>query len=264
MRKLVTAAIAASSLMFSASAGMADIQGCPDKIVVGTEGAYPPFNHIDENGELQGFDVDISKALCEEIGAECTFETQDWAGIIPGLLANKYDAIIASMSITEERAQKVDFTKKYYKTPARFIAPKSMDVEISKDGLEGMVVGTQRATVWENYLRDNYADVIDLKTYDTNEEAELDLISGRVDLIFADAIKLQEGLLASEDGEAFEFKGPGFTDPKWFGEGIGIAVRPGEDTLRQCFNKAIDNIRADGTYERISNDYFGMNIYGGS
>ncbi|RDD63314.1 transporter substrate-binding domain-containing protein [Ferruginivarius sediminum] len=261
-KQFMTAMLAAATLSFTATASMAAIEGCPDSIVVGTEGAYPPFNYIDEGGNLKGFDVDIANALCDEIGAECTFQTQDWAGIIPGLLANKYDAIIASMSITAEREEKVDFTKKYYQSPARFAGPKGMDVEISEDGLDGMIVGTQRATVSENFLRDNFGDVIDIKTYDTQEEASLDLISGRLDLVFADAIKLQEGFLASDDGESYEFKGPSFSDPEWFGEGIGIAVRPGEDTLRQCFNEAIDNILADGTYERISNEHFGMNIYG--
>ncbi|MBK1667494.1 nickel transporter [Rhodovibrio sodomensis] len=250
-------------MAFTAGTASAAIEGCPDQITVGTEGAYPPFNYIDENGNLQGFDIDIANALCEEIGADCSFKTQDWAGIIPGLLAKKYDAIIASMSITEERAQKVDFTNKYYQSPARFVGPDSMDVEISKQGLEGMTVGVQRATVSENFLRGEFGDVVEISTYDTQEEATLDLTSGRVDLVVADAIKLSEGFLDSEAGEAYEFKGPAFAQEKYFGKGIGIAVRPGADNLKQCFNTAIDNIRADGTYDKISQKHFGMNIYGG-
>ena len=263
MRTKLTAVAAACAMAFTAGTASAAIEGCPDEIVVGTEGAYPPFNYIDENGDLQGFDIDIANALCEEIGAECTFQTQDWAGIIPGLLAKKYDAIIASMSITEERAKKVDFTEKYYQSPARFVGPTGMDVEISEDGLEGMTVGVQRATVSENFLRGEYEDVVDIRTYDTQEEATLDLTSGRVDLVVADAIKLSEGFLASDAGADYEFKGPSFAQEKYFGKGIGIAVRPGEDNLRQCFNTAIDNIREDGTYDEISQKHFGMNIYGG-
>ena len=260
MRKVVTA-IAAALLAGTAPASAA-IEGCPDSIVIGTEGAYPPFNYIDENGDLAGFDIDIANALCDEIGADCTFETQSWAGIIPGLNAKKYDAIIASMSITEERAKKVDFTNKYYQTPARFIAPADMEVEISKDGLEGMTIGVQAATVSANFVNDNFADVADIKTYDTQEAATLDLVSGRVDLVFADALKLKTGFLASDQGADYAFTGPAFSDPEWFGEGIGIAVRKGEDTLRQCFNTAIANIREDGTYDEISQQHFGMNIYG--
>jgi ABC-type amino acid transport substrate-binding protein len=112
-------------------------------------------------------------------------------------------------------------------------------------------------------VRDNFGDVATVKAYDTQEEATLDLVSGRVDMVFADSLKLQTGFLATDDGEAFEFKGPGFSDEKWFGEGIGIAVRKGEDTLKRCFNEAIAKIRENGTYDRISNDHFGMNIYGG-
>jgi len=261
MKRLIASLAAAGVL--AASPALAEIAGCPSEIVVGTEGAYPPFNTINDQGELKGFDIDIADALCAEMGADCTFKTQDWAGIIPGLLAEKYDAIIASMSITEERAKKVDFTEKYYQTPARFIGPKGMDVEISEDGLAGKIIGVQRATVSANFVRDNFGDVADIKAYDTQEEATLDLVSGRVDLVFADSLKLKEGFLASEQGQNFAFKGPGFSDPEWFGEGIGIAVRPGEDTLRQCFNKAIANILENGTYDDISQEHFGMNIYGG-
>ncbi len=260
MKKVVTAI--ATAILAGTAPASAAIEGCPDSIVIGTEGAYPPFNYIDEQGELAGFDIDIANALCDEIGADCSFETQSWAGIIPGLNAKKYDAIIASMSITKERAQKVDFTNKYYQTPARFIAPEDMNVEISKDGLSGMTIGVQAATVSANFVSDNYGDIADIKTYDTQEAATLDLVSGRVDVVFADALKLKTGFLASDEGSGYEFKGPAFSDPKWFGEGIGIAVRKGEDNLKRCFNAAIANIREDGTYDEISQAHFGMNIYG--
>lgn len=264
MLRTIPSLVAAIGVAFAAPAALAGEYGsCPDEITVGTEGAYPPFNYIGDDGNLKGFDVDIAKALCEEMGADCTFETQSWSGIIPGLNAKKYDAIIASMSITEKRDEKVDFTNRYYKTPARFIAAKDMDVEISDSGLDGMTVGVQRATVSADFLKDKFGDVVEVSTYDTQEEATLDLVSGRIDLVVADAVKLQEGFLASDQGQGYEFKGRGFSDPKWFGEGIGIAVREGEDTLRECFNKSIAAIREDGTYDEISKDHFGMNIYGG-
>jgi lysine-arginine-ornithine-binding protein len=261
MKKVITAILAAT--LASVAPASAAIEGCPDTIVIGTEGAYPPFNYINDEGDLAGFDIDIAKALCEEIGADCPFETQSWSGIIPGLNAKKYDAIIASMSITAERDKKVDFTNKYYQTPARFVAPADMDVEISQAGLEGKTIGVQSATVSANFVNDNFGEVARVKSYETQEAATLDLVSGRVDLVFADSLKLKTGFLASDQGKGYTFKGPGFSDPKWFGEGIGIAVREGEDQLRQCFNKAIANIREDGTYDRISQEHFGMNIYGG-
>jgi arginine/ornithine transport system substrate-binding protein len=232
------------------------------KIRIGTEGAYPPFNFIDENGKLQGFDIDIAKALCSEMAAECEFVVQDWDGLIPGMLAKKFDCIIASMSITEERKKKVDFTNKYYMTPARFAAKKSDVLSLFKTGIKGKTVGAQRATVSENFLRDNFSDIVKVKSYATQDEANLDLISGRVDLVIADAVVLLGGLLETEQGKDFTFVGPGFTDKKWFGDGIGIAVRKGEDDLREKFNKAIDTIRANGTYQKINAEYFDFDAYG--
>jgi arginine/ornithine transport system substrate-binding protein len=232
------------------------------KVRIGTEGAYPPFNFVDKDGNLQGFDVDIAKALCDEMGVECEFVVQEWDGIIPGLLAKKYDAIIASMSITEERKQKVDFTEKYYLTPARFVAKKGAGFEVSKEGLKGKTVGVQRATIHENFLRDNFGDSVSIKSYATQEEANMDLASGRVDLVIADSTVLLGGFLETDAGKDYEFIGPGFTDEQWFGEGIGIAVRKGEDDLRAMFNKAIKGIREKGVYQKINAKYFDFDVYG--
>jgi arginine/ornithine transport system substrate-binding protein len=232
------------------------------KIRIGTEGAYPPFNYIDKQGQLQGFDIDIAKALCKEMGAECEFVVQDWDGLIPGLLAKKYDCIIASMSITDERKQKVDFTDKYYNTPARFVAKKSEALKLFKYGIKGKTVGSQRATVADNFLHDNFGDIVTIKSYATQDEANLDLVAGRVDLVIADSVVLLGGLLQKPEGKDFMFVGPGFTEKKWFGDGIGIAVRKGEDDLRTKFNKAIQTIRANGVYQSINSRYFDFDVYG--
>ncbi len=232
------------------------------KIRIGTEGAYPPFNFIDPNGQVQGFDIDIANALCAAAGAECAFVTQDWDGLIPGLLAKKYDAIIASMSITDERKEKVDFTKKYYQTPARFVTKKGAGITIDKEGLKGKTVGVQRATVSENFIRDKFGDTFDIKSYATQDEANMDLTSGRLDLVFADSVVLLEGFLNTDAGKDYEFVGPSYTDRKHFGEGIGIAVRKGEDELVKTLNDAIDKIRADGTYKKINDKYFDFDVYG--
>ena len=232
------------------------------KIRIGTEGAYPPFNFIDKAGQVQGFDIDIAKALCKTAGTECTFVVQDWDGLIPGLLAKKYDCIIASMSITEERKKKVDFTDKYYITPAKFVAKKGAGIKVSKEGLKGKTVGVQRATVAENFLRDNFGDTVKIKSYATQDEANMDLTSGRVDLVIADSVVLLGGLIETEAGKDFEFVGPGFADKKWFGDGIGIAVRKEDSDLRERFNKAIKEIRTNGTYQKINAKYFDFDVYG--
>ena len=232
------------------------------KVRMGTEGAYPPFNYTDDKGQLQGFDIDIGKAICKAANFDCIWVVQDWDGIIPGLIAKKYDTIIASMSITEERKQKVDFSIKYYNTPAKFFAKKGSGHQISKSDLKGKTVGVQRATIHENFLRDNFGDVVKIKSYATQEEVYLDMISGRLDLGIADSVAVDDGFLKTDQGKDFEFVGPSFSDPKWFGDGAGIAVRKGEDKLRAAINQAIREIRADGTYKKINDKYFKFDVYG--
>ena len=150
--RYILAVVLASTFVFSAHA--ADWS----KVRIGVEGAYPPFSEMTPDGELIGFDIDIANALCEAIGAECELVPQDWDGIIPALLAKKYDAIVASMSITEERKEKVAFTNKYYQTPAKFAKPKSMDVEVTAEGLAGKTVGVQRATTHDNFITAEFPD----------------------------------------------------------------------------------------------------------
>ena len=258
MRRLATGLMAAAALAMLATGVHAQDKR---KVKIGTEGAYPPFNSIDAEGKLVGFDVDIAKALCEAANFECEFVVQDWDGIIPGLIAKKYDAIVASMSITPQRMEVVDFTDKYYQTPAKFAAAKGSDFDISPEGLAGKAVGVQRATVSENFLRAEFPEA-EVRAYATQDEANADLVSGRLDLVMADAVVLSEGFLETEAGQDFEFVGPGFSDPKYFGEGIGIAVRKGEDDLREAFNEAIAQIRADGTYQAINEKYFDFDVYG--
>lgn len=260
MKTLLTASLAALAIT------MMLVSPVPAKdwktIRVATEGAYPPFNSVDSNGNLQGFDVDITSALCKQMGVACKLVVQDWDGLIPGLLAKKYDAIVASMSITEERKQKVDFTDKYYVSPARFVAKKGASIDVSKKGLKGKVVGVQRATIHENFVRDNFGDSVQIKSYATQDEANMDLTAGRVDLVIADATVLQGGFLDTDAGKGYAFVGPSFTAEKWFGEGIGIAVRKGNDDLKAMFNKAIKEIRANGVYQKINAKYFDFDLYG--
>lgn len=231
-----------------------------DKVRIGTEGAYPPFNFVDSNGELQGFDVDIANALCEEMGVECDFVAQDWDGIIPALIANKYDAIIASMSITDERKEKVDFSKKYYSTPPAMIVPKDSDLTAADPAaLAGKAIGSQSATTHATYLEDVYTDA-SIKLYATQDEANLDLVSGRLDAIVADAVVLGEWL-KTDDGACCKILAALPNDPAYFGEGAGIALRKGEDELREKFNAAIDAILANGKYKEINDKYFGFSVY---
>ncbi|WP_181708134.1 transporter substrate-binding domain-containing protein [Chthonobacter rhizosphaerae] len=224
-----------------------------------TPESYPPFTVVDASGKVTGFEADLADALCAEMKVKCEWVLQAWDGIIPALTENKFDAIIASMSITNERKQVVDFSDYYYTSPATFVGPKSEEVTISPEGLKGKTVGVQVATIHLGYLEAKYKDVVEIKTYDTQENANLDLIAGRVDLLLADSVALSDGLLNTPDGADFEMKGEPLRDPM-LGEGVGVAVRKG-DPLKDKFSAAIKAIVANGTYKTINDKYFKVDLY---
>ena len=245
MKKLFAILLATLAIGASAQA---------ETLRIGTEGAYPPFNQIGPDGKVFGFDIDIANALCDAMKVECVFVTQDWDGIIPGLLAKKYDAIVASMSITEERKQAVAFTDRYYSNSLRFAAKKGSGFSV--DHLKGTTIGAQRATISAQYLEDKLADVVTPKLYDTQENAYLDLANGRLDAMLADTY-VNYTWLQSPEGQDFEFVG----DPIGIDDQIGIAVRKEDTALVDRLNAAIKQIREDGTYAKINAKYFPFDIY---
>lgn len=258
MRMTIRLAFAATVSILSVFAGAAH---AADKIVIGTEGAYPPFNNLESDGTLTGFDIDIAKALCAEMKAECTFVTQDWDGIIPALQAKKFGAIVASMSITPERKEKVDFTDKYYNTPPAIAVPKDSTLtEATEAALEGKVLGAQGSTTHSNYA-EAHMKKSELKLYPTADEYKLDLANGRIDGAIDDVVVLSEWL-KTPDGACCKLLGTLPIDPVINGEGAGIAIRKGEDALREKFNAAIKAIRANGKYQEINAKYFPFDVYG--
>ncbi|WP_020594562.1 ABC transporter substrate-binding protein [Kiloniella laminariae] len=254
MKKFLVAAVAAAMTF---TAGSASAQ---EELRIGVEGAYPPFSSVDPSGNLIGFDIEIANAICDEMKVKCTLVTQDWDGIIPALLAKKYDAIIASMSITEERKQKVDFSEKYYNTPARFLRKKDSGIEITAESLEGKSVGVQRGTIHDTFLTAEFPNV-DIKRYGTQDEAYLDMTAGRVDLLLADSIAMDDGFVKTDAGKDYELFGPSYSEPKYFGDGAGIAVRKEDTDLRDRLSAAIKGIRANGVYKSINDKYFDFDIY---
>lgn len=235
--------------------------GEPMQVRIGTEGAYPPFNYFDSDRNLVGFDIDIANALCEAMNAECTFVTQDWDGIIPALRANRFDAIIASMSITPERDEIVDFSNKYYNTPPAIAVPKGSDLTIEDLEAGDAVLGAQSATTHANYAEEYFSDD-ELRRYGTPEEYKLDLASGRIDAAIDDVVVLSEWI-NSEDGDCCEILTTLTPDPVINGPGAGVAVREGDDELREAFNEAIETIRANGVYQEINDKWFDFDVYGG-
>lgn len=232
-----------------------------DKIVIATEGAYPPFNKTEPDGSLTGFDVDIANALCAKMNATCEIVAQDWDGIIPGLLAKKYDAIVASMFITEERKKQVAFTNPYYLAAMTHVAKKDLGItELTKESLKGKVIGAQSGTTQADYATATYTES-EVKLYPTQDEVNLDMANGRLDLQVGDMLPMLDWVQKTDDGKCCELVGAPITDPKFVGDGVGIAVRQEDNDLREKLNKALDEIRADGTYKTINDKYFSIDVY---
>jgi polar amino acid transport system substrate-binding protein len=225
---------------------------------------YPPFESKDASGKWVGFEIDLMDAVCAEMKANCSIVEVAWDGIIPALQANKFDVIWSSMLITDKRKQTIDFTDRYYKTPAEIIGPKSVSYNIdfkNPDSLKGKVVGVQTNTAHSRFMT-KYFPSATLKIYDTQDNVNADLVAGRLDLEMADAIVLN-GFLKTDQGKDFEVKAmPPGNDPVVFGYGTGGGIRKTDTALKEKLNKAIAAIRANGTYDAIAKKYFDFDVYG--
>jgi arginine/ornithine transport system substrate-binding protein len=221
---------------------------------IGIEAAYPPFAFKTPDGQIAGFDYDIGNALCEEMKVECKWIEQEFDGLIPALKVRKFDAVLSSMSITEDRKKSVDFTGKYYATPAKLAM---------KAGTEIKKVGVQRSSVYDRYATEIFAPAgAEIVRYSSQNEIFLDMQSGRLDATLADSVNIDDGFLKTDGGKSFAFVGPDFTDVKYFGEGQGIAVRKGDKELADKISAAILAIRANGKYKEVQDKYFDFDVYG--
>ena len=246
MRLLTTALVLA---LLAATPALA-----AEKLRIATTSDYPPFSYVDDAGEIAGFDVDIALALCAELGAECEIVLEEWERLIPELRAGSFDAIAASMSITEKRRELVSFTDRYYSNVVRFVARKGSSFD--PDDAAGTTIGAARATISADWLEANLAGTATIKLYTTLEELNGDLVAGRLDALFGDGLGSHAWLQTSE-GAGFEFVGEGYR----LDEGIGIALRHEDATLLSRLNGALEAILANGTYERINARYFPFSIY---
>lgn len=253
------------TLAFAAAAFVglgAQIAVAQEVLRVGVSSGYPPFDVLEPDGTLSGFDIDIANLLCAEMDMTCEFVDIDWDGIIPGLKARKFDAIVSSMGITEDRAKQVDFTERYYYSASALIAPGDTAIaSADAAGTAGKTIGVQRATSHECYVQKLFPDA-EMRQYQTSEEAYLDLQSGRIDAVLVDTLPGEAWIEADPANASFAPVADDLYDFDCFGEGIGIAVRQGEDELRMNINAAIQAIRASGAYQELSMEYFGRDIYG--
>ncbi len=249
MKKLIIAV----SCMLAFAAGSVHAKDWKE-VRIAVDVPYEPFEFKASDGSLTGFEIDLGNAVCAEIGAKCEWIIQAWDGIIPGLLARKYDAIMSSMSITEERAQKVLFSEGYYNTPSAWFGKKGTNLDVAtKAGLTGKKIGVQRGTVQDNYTTDNFGDVADIKRYTTADDLVLDLTGGRLDVVFLDFPVGEQTILKDS---AFEMVG----DNIQVGGGIGVAFRKRDKELANKFNKALKKLKDNGTYDTIMKKYFSYNI----
>lgn len=234
----------------------------PLKIGIAAE-PYPPFASPDAAGAWVGWEVDFINAVCAAGQMECVITPVAWEGIIPSLTGGQIDAIMASMSITEERMKTIDFSDKYYNTPSVVVAAKGAGLTPDAAGMAGKIIGVQVSTIHEAYSQAHFTDAAEIKTYQTTDEGFQDLAAGRVDASMADSIAV-DAFLASDGGMACcEAVGAVADDKAILGAGVGVGLRKGEDALKAQFNAAIAKVIADGTYDAISKPYFASSIYGG-
>ena len=251
LRPLVFGTVLAMSL--AGTVGAAEV-----KIGIAAE-PYPPFASPDASGNWTGWEVEMIDAVCAAAELDCVLTPIAWDGIIPSLTGKQIDVIMASMSITAERMETIDFSDAYYNTPAVIVADKTSEVGVDAAGLSSKILGVQASTTHQAYANEYFAEGTEIKVYQTQDEANQDLVSGRIDAIQADSIAMAD-FVASDIGGCCEIKGNVATDETILGKGVGAGVRKGEDDLMTALNAAIATVIEDGTHEEITARYFTTSI----
>lgn len=233
-----------------------------EKIRIGVEGNYPPFSKMTPDGNFEGFDIDIALAICAEIKAQCTLINQEWDGMMPALNARKFDLIVASMSITDERKKVADFSDSYYDIPSTFVAKTGTFADVSPAALKGKTIIVTRNTPRAKHLAETYKGSTILQVA-KEPEVTMELLAGRGDIGFASSLAATAAFLKSPEGKGYSRVGPPISlgGPK-DGGGVGMAMRKGEDSLRTKINTALKTITANGTYKKINDKHFDVNIRG--
>ena len=232
-----------------------------EKLSFVTDSDYPPFHYFDEVGALTGFNVDLAKSICEALQVQCDVKAVDWEELFPSLDKGEADAAIASIRISAESLEKVDFTSRYYATPARFAARKESELkDIRPEALEGKKIGVAKGTGHEAYLKMFFPDAA-IATFDTADDAQKALKSGAIDLVFGDGIGLTFWINGVTSDGCCEFRGGPYLDTKYFGEGVGIAVKKGNRQLAHLLNYALEQVHASGRYDELFLRYFPMSFF---
>jgi polar amino acid transport system substrate-binding protein len=222
---------------------------------------YPPFASPDAAGNWVGWEVEIIDAVCTAAQLDCVLTPTAWDGIIPALISERIDAIMASMSITADRMQTIDFSDPYYNTPTVIVGQKGMEMDATPAALAGKVLGVQVSTIHQTYAQKYFEGDTELRTYQTQDEANQDLAAGRIDATQADSLAMED-FLKTDAGQCCEIKGAVAHDEDILGAGVGAGLRKGDDDLREALNRGIAAILENGTYDEITGRYFATSIYG--
>lgn len=232
-----------------------------DKLRFVTDSDYPPFHYFDEEGVLTGFNVDLARAICEELAVDCEVRPVEWEDLFSSLDKNEADAAIASIRIDAEALTKADFTERYYATPARFIARKESELkDVRPETVQGKKIGVARGTGHEAFLK-AFFPAAKAVLFDSADDAQMALKAGQVDLVFGDGVGLTFWLNGVTSDGCCEFRGGPYLDAKYFGEGVGIAVKKGNRQLVEILNYALEQVHASGRYEGLFLRYFPMSFF---
>jgi lysine/arginine/ornithine transport system substrate-binding protein len=259
MKKLL-ATLAMAFLALATSAHAKDYK----TIRFGVDASYPPFESKAADGSFQGFDIDLGNEICKRMHAKCVWVANDFDGMIPALKARKFDGILSSMTITEQREKEIAFSSKLFNTPTRMVAKKGSGLKPTAESLKGKTVGAESGTIQETYAKTYWAPK-DIKVipYQNQDQVYADLLSGRIDASLQDAVEAELGFLKTPRGADYEFVGKALVDPKTLGEGAGIGLRKEDTDLKAQMDKAIAGMLKDGTYKKLEKKYFDFDVYGG-
>lgn len=259
MKKLI-AAVAIAAL--AVSAGVAQAKEWTT-IRFGVDASYPPFESKGQDGKLKGFDIDLGNEICARVKAKCVWVENDFDGMIPALKAKKFDGVLSSMSMTPQREEQIAFTKKLFNTPTALVAKTGSGLLPTAESLKGKTVGVEQGTIQETYAKTHWASKgVTVTPYQNQDQVYQDLISGRLDAALQDKVQAEIGFLKTPRGTGFQIVGKDLDDPKILGEGAGIGLRKEDKDLKEKLDKAIHEIRKDGTYQKIANKYFDFDVYG--
>lgn len=249
------------SLLFLLMAASSNVMSAPAELRLGIDPTFPPFESKNPQGQIVGFDADLGRAICEKMQVKCVFVENTFDGLIPALKAKKFDAILSSLSINDERRKSIDFSTALFTTPVYLITHKNSGLTATAESLKGKRVGVQQGSVFETYANQYWRDKgVDVVSYASPDQVYADLALGRLDATLDDAASATASFLDKPQGADFQLNGKEVYDKTLFGKGTGLGLRKGDDQLKASVDQAIAEIKSDGTFSKLNKQYFTFNV----